>query len=120
MSENRTSLGFDDDIDISELTKVKVKPRPTPDMAKALSEASADLGFVSRESKAKKVKKRSPYVVQKNIKMRIGMSELLNEVTLSVGSGSDQETLEKALLSIIEEKNLVNLKKKYLELLGDQ
>ena len=58
-------------------------------------------------------RKRSPYVIQKNMKMRIGMSELLAALTKKIKAGSDQETIEIAIGSLIEREGLQALKTRF-------
>ncbi|MBE4231387.1 hypothetical protein HJ082_20880 [Vibrio parahaemolyticus] len=46
------------------------------------------------------------------------MPELLADVTTAVGSGSDQETLERAILALIEKENLDDIKVTYQKLIA--
>lgn len=57
------------------------------------------------------------YLIQKNIKMRLGMPEILAKLTAATGGKSDQETIEKALLALIEKEGLKTLKAEYKKLL---
>ena len=118
MTQERAGLGLDDDqIDLEELAGASQQPQQDKEaLKKALDKAGEQTGFVSREAVKKKPRKRSPYIVQKNTKMRVGMPELLAKITEAIGSGSDQETLEKALLALVEKEKKADLKKKYLEL----
>lgn len=64
----------------------------------------------------KKKRQRSPYVIQKNIKMRMGMAELLADLTHKAQAGSDQETLELAILALIDKYGYEDLLQRYKEL----
>lgn len=119
MSNQRTSLSLDidePDIDLTELTEV-ASPAPTTKQQQAIFKAGEFHGFVNRDPRMKKPRKRSPYVLQKNIKLRIGMSELLSDVTSKIKLTSDQETIERALLALIEQEGLTKLKEKFEELI---
>lgn len=50
--------------------------------------------------------------------MRIGMPELLADITSRIRSDSDQETLERAILALIEKEKLNDIKVKYNELIA--
>lgn len=120
MSQERAGLGLDDDsIDLEELTGTSQPRKMTPAVKKDLETEGAKLGFVSREPTKKPKKKRSPYVLQKNIKMRIGMPELLGELTAKIKAESDQETLEQAIKALIEARGLDGLQAKFEKLCKD-
>lgn len=116
----RISLGLDDElpssIDLEELAQFNSDPtRPSTGLQEALEKEGEKFGFVSRQSKRRPVKKRSPYIVQNNLKMRVGMKEIFQEISLRLET-YDQETLELALLSLIEKENLDDLLPHYHEL----
>lgn len=118
MSQKRAGLSLDNQTDIEEFTQTEQQPAPVDkaEIKKRLSKAGEITGFGSREPKKKgKVgrPKSTVYLVQKNIKMRLGMPEILAEVTAATGGNSDQETIEKALLAFIEKEGLKALKAKY-------
>jgi hypothetical protein len=81
-----------------------------------ISNEAEKLGFIKRQGRTPR--KRSPYLLQKNIKMRIGMPELLSELTSTIKAGSDQETIEIALGVLIESLNLKEIKEKYKSLIN--
>ncbi|QDF68678.1 hypothetical protein FJQ87_18370 (plasmid) [Shewanella sp. SNU WT4] len=109
MDNTRTKIVIDEsDEDISLLkvlaaTSNKAEPL-TDRQLKEVEAQSATLGFTRREKR-----KRSPYVIQKNIKIRVGMDELLSELGVAVGSRSDQETFDIAIAKLIESLGSVRL-----------
>lgn len=112
LDENENQIHLEDCIaaatQADKVDKQKIK--------KELAEVGKKTKFVSREPQKKgKVgrPKSTVYLVQKNIKMRLGMPEILAEVTAATGGSSDQETIEKALLAFIEKEGLKALKTKY-------
>ncbi|EGR0352670.1 hypothetical protein [Vibrio vulnificus] len=109
----------EDSIDIEELANVSSKPKPTAHDIDVVMAVAQQSSFSSRGDNKKKVRKRSPYVIQKNIKMRIGMPELLLDVTEAIKTNSDQETLERALLALIEKEGLEELKSVYMSITKD-
>ena len=118
----RVSLGLDDDkptttsIDLEELAQAHTNNvKPSSDLKDVLEKEGEKYGFVSRQPNRRPAKKRSPYIVQNNMKMRIGMKELFQEVSLRLGT-YDQETLELALLSLIEKEGLDDLHSHYHQL----
>lgn len=118
----RVSLGLDDElpssssIDLEELAQFNSEPiRPSTGLQEALEKEGEKFGFVSRQSKRRPAKKRSPYIVQNNLKMRVGMKEIFQEISLRLET-YDQETLELALLSLIEKEGLDDLLPHYHEL----
>lgn len=124
MTQERAGFGLNSDnsdpnqIDLEELTgAANSLHQDTSKLKKALQSAGEETGFNRSEAPKKKVRKRSPYVIQKNIKMRVGMAELLAEITAALKSGSDQETLETAMLSLLEKEGLNDLKEKYERLI---
>lgn len=112
----RETKSFNDDlIDLEELAGRTKKKQDDVDIVTAVAQQS---NFSSRGDNKKKERKRSPYVIQKNIKMRIGMPELLAGITSRIRSDSDQETLERAILALIEKEKLNDIKVKYNELMA--
>jgi len=105
MDKNRQPLGLDEDIDLSELTTQRashVESSLSQQQKDALVKVNEHLGFVSRQPITISTRKRSPYVIQKNMKMRIGMPELLSRLSDRLAANSDQETIELAIKSLIE------------------
>ncbi len=117
VDKQRISLDLgEDNIDLEELTGLSTHVyKPTVHQQKAMEEEGEKLGFVSRQSRKRPVRKRSPYTVQNNFKTRVGMKELLQEVSDRLET-YDQETLELAMLALIEKEKLNDLLKKYNEL----
>ena len=121
MGDNRSHVNFydDEEIDIEELTGITPQPKVTDEQKDYIAEVAKSSGFPSREPVQKKQRKRSPYVIQKNIKMRVGMAELLAKITAKKGVASDQETLELAIGVLIEKEGYDTLKAKYEKLTKD-
>ncbi len=109
---------IDDDIDLEDIIS-KPKTRKRSSVERELIEEAAHVSnFPSREPVKKKIRKKSPYINQKNIKMRFGMSELLADLTKHLGFSSDQETIEVALGALIDKKGLTSIKEQYLNLIN--
>jgi len=122
MGSQRPRLGFDigepfdeEQTDIGEFARkeqIHKKPRIDPVKVQELAEAS---GFTSRQPIRRRIKKRSPYIIQANLKTRIGMKELLQELSDRLEK-YDQETFELAILALLEKEGIEDLKKQYKEL----
>ncbi|MBP7662259.1 hypothetical protein [Shewanella sp. 08P_2] len=109
MDNPRTKIVIDESDDDISLLKVLAatssKAQPlTERQLKEVEAQSETLGFTRREKR-----KRSPYVIQKNIKIRVGMDELLSELGEAVGSKSDQETFDIAITKLVESIGSVRL-----------
>lgn len=116
MAKTREHLSLEDDhIDLEELTTPPQAP-PSDEEYRRMKKVGEQFGFVNRSAKVKKPRSRSPYVIQHNSKMRIGMKELLSDLTASIGAKSDQETLEIAILSLIEREGNKVLLKQYKDI----
>lgn len=115
----RETKSFDDNesIDIEELTVSSFTKKTSSDEKELIEAIAKENSFSSRGDNIKKPRKRSPYVIQKNIKMRVGMSELLTKVTKKISADSDQETLEIALLALIQKVNNSKLEKEYRKII---
>ena len=119
MAKNREHLSIEDDeINLDELVTAPQSP-PSEEEYKKMQEVGEKLGFVDRSSNAKKPKKRTPYIIQHNSKMRIGMKELLSDLTAQIGAKSDQETLELGILALIEKNEAKGFLKKFKALTKD-
>lgn len=88
------------------------KPQVHPEEVKKVAESS---GFTSRQPTKKRSKKRSPYIVQTNLKTRIGMKELMQSVSDRLDV-YDQTTFELGLLALMEKEGMDDLVKKYRKL----
>lgn len=109
-------LNSDDAIDIGEFTKgFKPSKKPTPEQQKQLIEEGEKLGFVSRQPQKRRVKPKSPYVVQNNFKTRHGMKELFQEIGARL-EVFDQSTFELAILALLEKKGMTDLIEDYKKL----
>lgn len=120
MTKKRAHLSFDDEsIDLEEITVAIPKQRPNMKQRQQIDHDAEKLGFVSREVVKRRGRKRSPYVIQKNIKMRFGMPELLADLTQEISSGSEQETLELAIVALAQKHQMSTIVKKYEDLIKD-
>jgi len=116
MAKDREHITFDDDeINLDELVTSPQSP-PSEEEYKKMQKVGEKLGFVDRSSKVKKPKKRTPYIIQHNSKMRIGMKELLSNLTEHIGAKSDQETLELGILALIEKEEAKDFLDKFKQL----
>lgn len=119
MSKAREHLSIEEDhIDLEELISEPKSP-PSREEFERMQRAGEKFGFVDRSPKVKKQKKRTPYIIQHNSKMRLGMKELLNDLTVYIEAKSDQETLERGILALIEKENAENLLIRFNELIKD-
>ena len=114
----RKIKNFNDEIGIEEIASYSSLSDRSLKDRELIEKIAEKSQFSSRGDHKKKLRKRTPYVIQKNIKMRLGMPDLLNDLSLFIGSNSDQETLEKAILALIEKINNEELKKQYLNLVS--
>jgi len=109
MDNPRSKIVIDDNDDdislLNVLAATSSKAVPLTDrQLKEVEAQSETLGFTRREKR-----KRSPYVIQKNIKIRVGMDELLGELGKAIGSKSDQETFDIAITRLVESIGSVRL-----------
>ncbi len=107
----------DDQIDLNELVGISQTP-PSDEEYKQMQKAGEKFGFSDRSLKVKKPKKRTPYIIQHNSKMRLGMKELLSDLTAHIEAKSDQETLELGILALIEKKGAEEFKQRFEKLLN--
>ena len=113
-SQQRTSLGLDDEpIDLEELTGTQQRPVITPEKQKEILKAGEKTGFVSRQPTRRR--KVSPYTAQFGGRCREGMKGIFQEIGERMGL-YDNQTLELAILALIEKEGYTDLKKKYEEL----
>ena len=114
MGEERASV-FDDDsqIDLEKLVGKGSTNKPPIDPEK-VQEVASQSGFTSRQAKKRRVKRRSPYTVQANLKTRLGMKELLQDLSDRLDK-YDQETFELALLALMEKEGMTDLIERYKE-----
>jgi hypothetical protein len=83
MAKDREHLSFDDDqIDLEDLVTTPQSP-PTTEQYERMRAAGERFGFIDRSPKVKKIKKPTPYIVQYNAKLRVGMKELLNDLNVN-------------------------------------
>ena len=114
MSKRKTR-DFDDElqIDLEELTGAIRKPKPTAEQKRAMKAAAEQSSFSSREPK--KRRKISPYTAQFGGKCREGMKTLFQDIGGRMG-GYDTQTLELAILALLEKEQFEDLKRRYEEL----
>ncbi|AZQ13300.1 hypothetical protein [Shewanella khirikhana] len=100
-------IGAEDDISLEAVLEksVRIPQEPLSDrQLREIEAQSESMGFARRQNR-----KRSPYVIQKNIKIRVGMDELLAELGQAIGSKSDQETFDIAISKLVESVGSVRL-----------
>lgn len=114
MPKERAHISFDDDedIDIAELVGYKPQPKPTNQQQQAISSEAQKTGFTSREPRKMGRRRTSPYTAQFGGKCRPGMKALFQEIGERLDC-QDTVTLELAILALIEQEGLQNLKQKY-------
>lgn len=116
MGKERARVSFDDDetqIDLEELAASTHKKKPTAKQQNAITREAEKTGFVSRQPK--KRRKVSPYTAQFGGKCREGMKDLFQDIGSRLDK-YDTETLELAILALIEKENLKDLKEKYFQI----
>lgn len=120
MTQKRAGLNFDEgSIDIEEFAEGSEEASHSDESLKeALDKSGEETGFVSRTSGVltRIERRRTPYIMQKNVKMRLGMPEILAEITYKLRTSSDQETIELAIGALLEKAELKKLKAKYNKL----
>ena len=114
MGDKRAGLNFsmdDDQANIEDFAGGVLKRKPIVDIEK-VKEAAEQSGFISRQPKRRRLIKRSPYTIQYNLKTRLGMKELVQELGDRLDI-YDQETFERAILALIEKEGYSDLKEAY-------
>lgn len=117
-TQQRAGLGLDDDqIDLEELTRAAPKAAPAnkQQLQKVLDKAGEQTGFVSRQPRRRR---RSPYGAQFGGKCREGMKPLFQEIGERLNC-YDTETLERAILALLEKEGLDDLKAKFKKLTSE-
>lgn len=96
-----------DEVDIDLASLVTSSPaRATTADSEKVKKSAEESGFVSRVSKKTRRRgKRSPYVEQKNIKVRIGVSDLYIDIGEKLGV-NDNEVFDLALQALLEKTKL--------------
>jgi len=113
MSNKRAEFSIDDDIDISELVTTKSEKKTSD--ANKLKQVAELSGFVSREPKKKRVRPKSPYVIQINVKAKYGAKEIFQELGERMGV-FDHTTFEEAVIALLEKKGYTDLLNDYINL----
>ena len=117
MVQKRAGLSLldDDQIDLEELTGTQKEAAPVnkEKLKKTLAEVGAQTGFVSREPRRRP--RRTPYTAQFGGKCREGMKPLFQEIGDKLEC-YDTETLELAILALIEKEGLTEIEKKFRKL----
>lgn len=117
MNKDRPAFNLDideEDIDISQLSNTrKSKPQPKPKTDDSVLKKTAEAsGFVSRQPRSRK---RSTFTEQMNFKCRPGMKELIQGVGEALDV-RDYDTLERAVLALIEKEKLSEQAKRFREI----
>lgn len=85
------------------------KPRYTMDEIHRMGE-KAGFGFVDRTPRtAKKQRERSPYIVQHNVKLRVGMREVIESIASRLDVSS-QVVIERGILALLEKEGFEDIK----------
>ena len=106
MSKKRVPISLDDNDSVDIMTLAATKNTNKTDK-KVLDQISESSGFTSRSSR-RVIRKRSPYTIQHNFKLRPGMKEIFQEVGARFGV-YDHTTFERALIALLEKENMVDL-----------
>ena len=122
---DRKSLSFGDNdssdenegLDLSSLVVDREAVTITPSIKKKLDIAGAKVGFVSRESKPARRRRRSPYTVNLGTRCREGMKPLIQEIGERMNVG-DAPVIEKAILALIEKEGFNDLMPEYENILS--
>jgi len=115
-SQQRPSLGLDDDtlIDIEELAGARQRETPTLEQQEAIMKVGKTQGFVSRQPM--KRRRISPYQAQFGGKCRAGMKALFQEVADRLRI-HDTQALELAIQALIEKNGYDDLSVEYQKLI---
>jgi hypothetical protein len=122
MGKERGGLGIEDigqesSIDLEgAISSSKTHKTPTAAIETEIKAASEKAGFPSRQVRTKRIKPKSPYTIQSNLKTRAGVKELFQEVGARLGV-FDQETFEKALFALLEKEKMQDLEAELRELI---
>ncbi len=127
MVRERAKFNFDEEeatddgeirtgVDIEEIVGVKTSPEITNQQREIIIEEAKKAGFISREPK--KRRKVSPYTAQFGGKCRVGMKELFQDIGAQLGK-YDTQTLELAIIALIEKENMEDLEKQFYDLVGN-
>lgn len=118
MGKERSGLGIDpeDMIDLEEVIETSKTHSPIPATEAEIMSASEKAGFPSRQPRTKRVRPKSPYTIQNNLKTREGVKELFQEIGARLGI-FDQETFERALIALVEKEGMGDLEKEFKELI---
>ena len=103
---------IDDEIDLADLVRNTDFEKPTLDQQKAISEEAKKTGFISREPRKMGRPRTSPYKAQFGGRCREGMKELFKEIGMRLNT-HDTVTLELAILALIEQEHLDDIKVMY-------
>jgi hypothetical protein len=122
MANERANFDFgsdetENDIDLTSVIKASRKvDKKNAVNSKDLDQIAQESGFSSREpQKIQRHRRRSPYVIQTNLKTRIGMKELMQNISDNLGL-FDQETFELGLEALMEKHDMSDLLRKFQQL----
>jgi len=120
MSNKRANLDFgtnenSESINIEELIESKGAKKSSVDINE-LKKVSEQSGFISRESKKRRVRPSSPHIIQVNLKTRDGVKDIFQEAGARLGT-FDHTTFENALLALLEKEKMVDLSKELKSLI---
>ena len=119
MAKERAGLGIepeDKTIDLEGVIDKTKKHSPVEATKAEILSASEKAGFPGRQVRAKRVRPKSPYTVQNNLKTRTGVKELFQEIGARLQI-FDQATFERALIALVEKEGMKDLEKELKELI---
>ena len=120
MSNQRASLNLDTlnseatPIDLTELAGKSTPHNKSVNIHEIERVAEAS-GFVSRISSKRRLKPRSPFVVQHNFKMRLGMDKIFQEIGARL-KVYDHTTFEHMVLALLEKEQMTDLISQFREI----
>jgi len=116
MGNERAGLDFnsDEEIDIQEL--INTTSHQTHLNKEEIEKSAHDTGFVSRQPRINRAKPKSPFMIQMNIKTRVGAKEIFQEAGSILGT-YDYTTFERAFISLLEKEGLNDLLKRYKDIM---
>jgi hypothetical protein len=116
--KKREQLGLNTEhetIDLEKLTGSRKSPSLN---AKQIAHVGEVTGFFNRDPmRSKKIPRQpTPYIIQRNFKFRVGMSELVEQTARRLGLKS-QQAIEQGLLALIEKNDLDDLKAEFKKIM---
>ncbi len=116
MPKERAHLDLSEDLDLSDFAPVKKEKQRDIDL-KVLEKVAEESGFVSRKNKNQRRRKpQSPYTNQLNVKCRVGIKELFQDIGAELAI-HDHTAFEEALVALMEKYKFEELLDRYNEII---